>query len=346
MNLTGPGARRLFPARRLRLMLLVPVLLALAPGTFLRTQTGQRGDRAIVTVTPLAERKGVAGALTLEGVWELTSPHAYFGGFSALVAKGETGLVAATDRGFLLDLDIAGATPRAAPGSFRFVGLAWRAVRQVVDLEALARDPETGTLWAAFENDNLVIRYASAPPRARHIDAPPAMATWRENAGPETMERLADGRFMLIAEGSEPGSETLHEALLYPGDPLGPGQPQRFRFAAPARYDPVDAAQLPDGRVLILLRRVRYAIPARFDTAIAIADPRLIRADGVWRARVIQRLESGIFADNFEGIAFVPSIADPSRGAVWVISDDNFSIFQRSLLVRFDWAGTGDQFAP
>jgi hypothetical protein len=52
---------------------------------------------------------------------------------------------------------------------------------------------------------------------------------------------------------------------------------------------------------------------------------------------VIQRLEGGPFADNFEGIAFTPSPEDPARGTVWVISDDNFSVFQRSLLVRFDW---------
>lgn len=344
MNLMAPGTRRLLLVRRLRLTLLALVVLALGPGTFLRTPTGERGDRAIIAITPLAEREGVDGALTLGGVWELTSSHTYFGGFSALVANGAAGLVAATDRGFMLDIDIAGAIPRAAPGNFRFVGVTSKARKAVVDLEALARDPDTGTLWASFENDNLVIRHA--PDGTRRIHAPRAIADWSQSAGPETMERLADGRFLLIAEGSLPGSDTLHEALLYPGDPLRSGKPQRFRFEAPAGYDPVDAAQLPDGRVLILLRRVRYAIPARFDTAIAIADPRLIRADGVWEGRVIQRLGGGIFADNFEGIAFVPAAADPSRGAVWVISDDNFSVFQRSLLVRFDWAGAGGPLAP
>jgi hypothetical protein len=112
-----------------------------------------------------------------------------------------------------------------------------------------------------------------------------------------------------------------------------------FSYAAPRDYDPVDAAQLPDGRVLILLRRVEYALPARFDTAIAIADPGTIRAGKAWEARVIQRLSGGIFADNFEGIAFVPDPANPARGAVWLIADDNFSVFQRNVLVRFDWEG-------
>ena len=64
-----------------------------------------------------------------------------------------------------------------------------------------------------------------------------------------------------------------------------------------------------------------------------------IRPQQVWRGRMIQRLTGGIFADNFEGIAFVPSAADPAKGSVWLIADDNFSVFQRSLLVRFDWPG-------
>ena len=48
-------------------------------------------------------------------------------------------------------------------------------------------------------------------------------------------------------------------------------------------------------------------------------------------------MSGGVFADNFEGIAFVPDASNPSRGAVWVIADDNFSVFQRSVLARFDW---------
>ena len=91
--------------------------------------------------------------------------------------------------------------------------------------------------------------------------------------------------------------------------------------------------------MLILLRRVEYSIPVRFDTAMAIADSRAIRPGGTWRARIIQRLDGGVFADNFEGIAFIPSAEDSAKGAVWLISDDNLSAFQKSLLVRFAWDG-------
>lgn len=318
-------------------MLLAVVVAGLGPGLFWRTPTGLRSDGAEVVVTPVAERAGVSGALTLTGVWELTSQHGWFGGFSALVADGDGGLIAGSDRGWLLEIDLTGPAPRAVPDSFRYVGRPMGPREEVVDLEALARDPASGTLWGAFENFNLVIRFAADGTQT--LRRPPEMADWSRNSGPELMERLADGRFVIIAEGPEGRDTPLHQALLFARDPVEPQTPTAFRFAAWPDYDPVDATQLPDGRVLILLRRFEYAIPARFDTAIAIADPRTIRAGKVWQARIIQRLERGVFADNFEGIAFVPSPTDPARGAVWVVSDDNFSVFQRSLLVRFDWEG-------
>ena len=324
--------------RIFRWLLLALVIVGLAPGTLLRTPVGPRSNGAVVTVTPIAARKGVAGELPLTGAWELKSSHGWFGGFSALAAKGNAGLIAGSDRGWLLDIDLSGAAPRPEGESFRFIARRVDVRKEVLDLESLARDPASGTLWAAFEYYNGIERFA--PDGTRAWRAPRQMAQWSANSGPETMERLADGRFLIIAEGPERGTTARHRGLLFARDPVERQTPVAFHFASWPDYDPVDATQLPDGRVLILLRRVRYAIPARFDTAIAIADPRAIRAGKPWRARIIERLQGGVFADNFEGIAFVPDAADPARGAVWVIADDNFSAFQRSLLLRFDWSQT------
>lgn len=347
MTQEGPRARPASRTRRMRLGLLAMVALALAPGTFVRTAIGLRTDPAVVTVTARPERGGVSGELALTGVWELTSPHGWFGGFSALVRGQGQSLIAGSDRGFLLDIDLAGQAPRAVPGSFRYVGTRTNGRSEMVDLESLARDPASGTLWGGFESYNVVVRFAPGGKRTRR--APPAMERWGENSGPETMERLPDGRFLVIAEGAAAGSDTLHEALLFSGDPVATlAKPLAFRVETPAGYDPVDATTLPDGRVLILLRRVEYTLPAaRFDTAIAIADPRAIQAGGVLPVRVIERMQGGIFADNFEGIAFVASADDPARGSVWVVTDNNFSVFQHSLLARFDWpGGTAAKPAP
>ena len=326
--------------RSVRLIAALAVALLCAPGTFLRTATGARGDVAVVTVMPVAASKaGLSGPLRPTGMWQLSSAHGWFGGFSALVTTGGgRNLIAGSDRGWLLNLDISGAMPRAVPGSFRFAGQRGRGRAEVVDLEALAHDPGTGTLWAAFENANLVARLGADGSQATR--RPREIRDWSPNSGPETMERLGDGRFVMLAEGAEENDMADRPAVLFPGDPLAPDAAMAFRFVSHPDYAPVDAALLPDGTVLILLRRVKYAIPAQFDTMIARADPALIRPGQKWRAQVIERLSGRTYGENFEGISFVPDPADPARGSIWLIADDNFSVFQRSLLLRFAWDGS------
>ena len=341
-----PSVPRLFrtasasSARRWRMALLGLVVIALGPGTFLRTDTGLRSDPVKnIAIDPIDLGPPPPGLLRFTGAWRMTSEHGWFGGFSSLVEGPGQTLIVGTDRGFLLGLDLADNQPRAIPGSFRFVGVSTLGRKEYVDMEAITRDPATGTLWASFENDNLVMRFAADGTRS--VYAPPEMADWSESSGPETMERLADGRFLILSEGSEDSGTPDRPALLYPRDPLGTGKPLAFRFNCRAAYSPVDAAQLPDGRVLILLRQVRYTIPATFDAVIMIADPAAIRAGGHWRGEVIQRLEGSGFGENFEGIGFMPDPSDRSKGSIWVVADDNFSIFQRSLLLRFALDETG-----
>ncbi len=317
------------------------VVIALGPGTFLRTDTGLRSDPVKnIAIDPIDLGPPPPGLLRLTGAWQMTSEHGWFGGFSSLVEGPGRTLIAGTDRGFLLGLDLAGDQPRAIRGSFRFVGVSGRGRKEYVDMEAITRDRATGTLWASFENDNLVMRFA--PDGTRIVYAPPEMVDWKESSGPETMVRLADGHFLILSEGSEDSGKVDRPALLYPGDPIAGGKPLAFRFNCRAAYSPVDAVQLPDGRVLILMRHVRYTIPATFDAVIMVADPAAIRAGGHWRGEVIQRLEGSGFGENFEGISFVPDPSDPRKGSIWVVADDNFSVFQRSLLLRFALDESGE----
>jgi hypothetical protein len=92
-------------------------------------------------------------------------------------------------------------------------------------------------------------------------------------------------------------------------------------------------AQLPDGRLLMLLRDTAWGLPP-FTSALAIADPP--PADPaertVWRARLLLDLDAILPRENYEGLAIAPQ--DDGRIAIWLISDDNFSALQRTLLAK------------
>ena len=335
--------------RARRLIALAAIALALAPGTWLRTpvEAGPLGARDgatdnAITLTPLAidDPSAQAQAMPITGAWELGALHPFFGGFSALVDNGEDGLLAGTDRGWTLTLPLDNGTPRIAQAHFAPYSRARSGMRELSDLEALARDPASGTVWSAFEYRNVIQR--DSPDGTRTHRDPPEMARWSDNSGPETMVRLADGRFVVLAEAAERGGGDgpagTVPGLLFARDPLEDTAPLAFRFAPPAGFRPVDAAPLPDGSVLILVRRVRIALPPRFDTAILHADPRTIAPGGLWQGEVIRRFAGPDLGENFEGIAFVAESGGGSpNGSVYVVADDNLSLFQRSVLLRLSW---------
>jgi hypothetical protein len=150
------------------------------------------------------------------------------------------------------------------------------------------------------------------------------------------MVRLTDGRFIVLREGFDRPDEygilggRRHEALLFSGDPITGARSIRFDVDGPGGFSPVDIAELPDKRVLILMRRAVWPLPIRVAGRIVIADPRTISPGGVWRTKVVARLASDMPIDNFEGMAIAPG--EGGELTVWLISDDNSAATQRTLL--------------
>lgn len=308
------------------------VALGLAPGTWLRSPRQPDDDRQVLTVRAIAVPRVDLGPLELSGAWQLASPNSSFNSYSALVALDDGTLLAASDRGGFLRF----APPGASPGPVqigRFANSAGRAKREA-DIEALTRDPASGRLWAAFENTNRIGRFDGGLGALGAI-RPRAMRDWPGNAGPEAMLRLADGRFIVLAEGSPRWFDDGMPGLLFAADPLTGGKPMRFRFVPPRGYRPVDLAQLPDGKVLVLLRKVDWGLPPHFRGKLMLADPAAIRAGTPWRARALADLAEPLPSDNYEGLA---ALSDGHGGAVvWLISDDNGMWYQRTLLLRLRW---------
>lgn len=317
-----------------RLFLLIVVAVGLAPGTWLRSPRAPADNRQILAIAPLPVLAGDLGPLRLVGAWRLDSPNRHFHSYSALVMLDDGQLLAGSDRGRMLRFAPPGATPQP-PRLGLFAGRR-EENKASVDLEALTRDPATGRLWGAYEGTNEIVRYDAAL-RASGRVRPEAMRHWSVNAGPEAMVRLRDGRFVVLAEANPRWFAGATPGLLFPGDPVDGAAPVAFTFAPPEGFRPVDMAQLPDGRVLILLRKVDWGLPPGFSGRLVVADPARIDAGGVWRGEPVAGLAGPLPTDNYEGLAVVP--AADGGATLWLISDDNEMLFQRTLLLRLEWPG-------
>lgn len=319
----------------MRRFLALPLLiLALTPGTWWHEPQPPR-SRSFklqffpVPLPPESVRAASLGRFRLERAWRMTGGHWRFGGFSALVPLGDGELLAVGDRGYRLRFSPPGA--RRHPPVFGVTVQRLYGGEKMIDSESATFDRATGQLWIGWEDSNSITRHSLAFRRFRRA-VPPQMRDWGGNLGPEAMARLHDGRFVLLREGFSGLIERRnHQALLFAGDPTASkAPPQVFTFSGPRGFSPTDMAQLPDGRVLVLMRRLLWPLPARFAGRIAIADPRAIRAGTPWRAREVARLESPLPVDNFEGIAIEPR--HDGKVTVWLISDDNRAVSQRSML--------------
>ena len=307
-----------------RVIAALAVALMCAPGTWLRSEPPQApaGDLAAVPVTA-PSATGTQG-WALGGLWHLTSSDPQFGGFSALLDLGEGRFAAFSDRGWRLDFSPPGALPQPPRLARVFPDEALH--HRFFDIEAAVHDPATGMLWLASENDHAIHRFGSDGTPAGRRDLGDEV-DWTSNSGIEAMVRLEDGRFVILPEGQR-------EGLIFASDPVEGGKPERFAIKVPEKgYEITDAARLPDGRLLVVLRKLEW--PSRrawppFASLLAIGA--VPEAGGVFAPQITLRLEGVLPRENYEGLALRER--SDGRVDVWIISDDNLSVFQRTLLAK------------
>lgn len=312
---------------RWRLVAALAVAVLCAPGTFLRTEVTRQIPRDIA-LEPIAGpfATDVPG-WRVEGVWQYSAgPTLRFGGYSALIALSSGRLRAFSDRGFMFTLtEPDQALERASDRRVRRQQFADPALYwELWDIESATRDPETGTYWLGYENTHAIHRfsYRSEPEALRMLGDE---VDWYDNGGLEAMVRLSDGRFAAIPEGRK-------EALIYADDPVEGGPARTIAFESPdPDFAVTDMAQLPDGRVLMLMRNLVWGLPP-FAGKLAIADPPPGDTDKTWSARVVLDFDGVLPPENYEGMALRQM--DDGRIAVWIISDDNLSAIQRTLLAK------------
>ena len=316
-----------------RLFLVFLLALAVAPGTWFREAPVPRNERQGITFTPIklppeSVLKANLGAFELAGAWRMDGEHSDFGSFSALIRTGAGKFIAFSDKGFALRFSAPGMDQRDT--RLMPITATHSLFKATRDAEAATHDPVTRRSWIAWEGRNAISR-VSPDLKQEAFVRPKALRGWGRNSGPESMVRLADGRFIVLREGfDEQFKRDRHRAVIFSGDPIDSGEPANFTFDGPVRFAPTDMAQMPDGRVLVLMRRAVWPMPFRFAGRLAIADPGDIRPGAVWTAREVAKLSSNLPVDNFEGLAIEPGPG--SRITVWLISDDNDAASQSTML--------------
>jgi hypothetical protein len=283
-----------------------------------------------VRFTPVAldvEDPGVTrlGRLVFLGGWALTSNDARVGGISALhVESGEA--LAMSDAGWRIRLPLPmGRAVVRARVSMVEEGPGPPGDKANRDIESLV--VHRGDAWIGYEQSNAIWRYDRTSFARRSSAEPPAMREWSDNAGPEAMVRLPDGRFLVFAEGDGGDSE----AALFAGDPAVAGTPAlRLRFRPPEGYRITDAAMLPDGRLALLSRKVRLfdGFTARL-TLASLPGP---GERALIAAEEAAAFEGRISRDNLEALSVT---REGGRTILWIASDDNYNPFQRTLLMKF-----------
>jgi hypothetical protein len=183
--------------------------------------------------------------------------------------------------------------------------------------------------WLTFEQTNAVWRYRPGWTSDAHAEPRP-LRDWRTNGGAEAMVRFPDGRFLILAEGDGGDSE----AMLFAGDPALPGtRSVRLSYRPPEGYRVTDAALLPDGRLLFLNRRFRLL--AGFSIKLSVGQLPEPASGSLILARELADF-AGVTHDNFEALSVTQ---EEGRTILWIASDDNYNPLQRTLLMKFAFAG-------
>lgn len=287
------------------------------------------------------------GRLRYMGGLVLTSRDRRFGGISGMLWEPACNrILAASDDGqwFVLTPEENGerltGIAQAWTASFRRPGDAPIASKGEVDSEALARD-DNGRVWAFFEQVHRAERFpaidacrpetlSSLPDRIWML---PGTQGWAMNGGAEAAAGTG-GMFVFLSESSSTvaGVEDRRGVIASPHE--GAAGPRIFSYAAPSGFSPTDMDALngdgADGRMLVLHRRLSGL--GGFSAIVAEAD---LPAEGAGPVtpREIARLAAPLIVDNMEALAVR---AEGERRFVYLMSDDNFKGFQRTLLLKFE----------
>lgn len=276
-------------------------------------------DLAIVALQ-LPEQPAGSGPRAT-GLWRIEGTGAGLGGFSALILTGDSRIAAFSDRGWRVGFGIPGDALLAAESAQVIPSAGYR--QDLFDIESATSAAGGRFYWLGYEATHAIHRFSAAG-QAGPVRLLENEVDWPDNRGAEALVALDDGGFLVFAEARD-------EGYLFDGDPAVEAAISTFPIVWPhPEFVPTDAGQLADGRLVVLMRYFEAGLPYAFHSLLAVGAPPV--AGDEWRPEVLVRLEELLPRENYEGLA-VRALPD-GQSEIWLISDDNFSAFQQTLLAR------------
>lgn len=324
--------------QRLPPMILI-VLILLSSISCLRPSVAQTSpSHGLVELVPIdvdpkrPERKNF-GSLTLLSAFRLESKDQRFGGLSGLSVGTDGKLYAVSDRGYWLSAKMA-----MAPNGALLNLVDWQIapiltttktpVRgRLRDAEALAQLRD-GSFLVAFEGVHRIWRY-SPPPKTFEstpvpVPIPAALARAPSNGGIEALTVLPDGRLLALTEEFKNSDRSLRGWL------VDNGRFEELSYTPANGFRVTDCAALDNGDVLVVERR--YVPFGILSARLTLVNANSIKAGAKLAGKELLKMEQPLATENFEGIA----VQRISKGTmIFIVSDDNYSAFQQTLLLQF-----------
>jgi len=294
--------------------------------------------KAIESFDPREPQRRQFGRLVFRGGLELSSSHKQFGGLSGIRVSDDGRFLAVSDRAHWLrgrimyrgDAPVGIADAEVGPMLYSdgrpITARGW------YDTEALAEDG--AFVYVSLERVHRILKFDYGKrgllSRATLVPVPPEMAKLVSNRGVECLAvaprgtQIA-GALIAIAERSLDASKNTRGFL------IGGSKPGLFSVRLTDEFDIVDCAVTPGSDLLLLERHFswRRGIAMRL-RRVALSD---IVPGAVLEGATLMSADMGFQIDNMEGLSVHRS---PSGETVLTfVSDDNFSIIQRTILLQF-----------
>ena len=284
------------------------------------------------------------GALLFLGGLELTNSHRNFGGYSGIVSLNQGDkLIAVSDRGHWLRATVS-QSPKGKP-------------LKLLDAQTAPMLDDTGKRLkrgSTADTESLSIGGTAAAPRVyvSHegkggiLSYPLNLTTGEERAKfhlvPREISSLASNKSLesiAVAPANSPLAGALitiaerskNQSLDRPGWIIGGPTPGKFWIKRDGNFDITDAAFLPNGDLLILERL--FSLSEGLAMRLRQLDGSNLRPGHLHTGKTLLTADFSYQIDNMEAL----SVHQNAYGetVLTLMSDDNQSILQRTLLLRF-----------